>query len=151
MRGVSGAGKSTAVKSLVETFKDKPFAIHSTDTVIEREYGGIEGYRALFEKMHETKNFGALGNAHKMNQKEVWDSCQAGIQNVIVDNTNLQRWEFKPYIQAGENFNYEIIIHNIQYGELTAQELADRNSHDVPVEIIEKMIRKFDSNPNMEY
>lgn len=149
MRGVSGAGKSTKVREIIGELSQNDFAIHSTDSVIEREYGGIEGYRKLFSDMHETKDFTRLGEAHNQNKREARKSMAQGIANVIIDNTNLQKWEFHTYVKIGEEFGYTAVIHNVSYGDLTPEELAERNKHGVPVDIINRMITKFNYDPNM--
>ena len=149
MRGVSGAGKSTKVGEIIKNLSQYDFAIHSTDSVIEREYGGMEGYRKLFNDMHKAKDFTRLGEAHNQNKRDARKSMKQGITNVIIDNTNLQRWEFDTYVKIGEEFGYNAIIHNVSYGDLTAEELAQRNKHGVPADIINKMIIKFNYDPNM--
>jgi predicted kinase len=156
MRGVSGSGKSTATNKLIANvtrnmaYSSNNFSVHSTDTVIEREFGGKEGYSDFFQELNSTGDYGKLGVVHRQNQKEAHESMKNGVRHVIIDNTNLTRREFKPYLKSAEEFEYHVVIHNVEYKPLTAEQLAERNTHNVPLEVIEKMIEKFDRDPQMK-
>lgn len=63
---------------------------------------------------------------------------QKGIEKVVVANTSTTEWEFKGYIELGKKYGYRvhsIIIENRRFGQ---------NTHNVPVETIEKMEKRFD-------
>lgn len=152
MRGVSGSGKSTFIKNNIPD----PKVIHSTDDVIENDIApiitsktGIEGYKALFQHMLYINHYGPLKKAHRLNQENAKKSMDSGVENVVIDNTNLDPWESKPYVEYGLEKGYNIKIHTIPPGNLTAKELADRNVHGVPLEVIEKMLAKLKRNPEI--
>lgn len=134
MRGIPGAGKSTKAKSLV-----REGVIHSTDTVIERK----GDYREFFAKMVETKNFAPLSRAHSTNLKEAIASMKAGVSPVVVDNTNIKMNEAKGYVVAALEMGFSdsnIKFVDVGTGGLTAEGLAGRNTHGVPLEKIEQMM-----------
>jgi predicted kinase len=134
MRGIPGAGKSTKAKSLVGEG-----VIHSTDTVIERK----GDYREFFSKMVETKNFLPLSRAHSSNLKEAIVSMKAGVSPVVVDNTNIKMNESKSYVVAALEMGFSdsnIKFVDVGTGGLTAEALAARNTHGVPLEKIEQMM-----------
>ncbi|MEQ2182602.1 hypothetical protein GOODEAATRI_024037, partial [Goodea atripinnis] len=40
----------------------------------------------------------ALGEAHEWNHKRAREAFERGINPIIIDNTNMQEWEMKPYV-----------------------------------------------------
>jgi predicted kinase len=135
MRGIPGSGKSTKAKELAGT----DGIIHSTDDVIEAQ----GDYREFFEKMITTKDFSPLSKAHSTNLTNLTNSLKSGASPVILDNTNIKQNESKVAVKSALDLGLD--DKNIQFvdigtGGLSAQELADRNTHGVPLEKIESMI-----------
>jgi NEDD4-binding protein 2 len=131
MRGPSGSGKSTLARKLT-----KDGLILSTDDF------WMQGNEYKF-------NPKLLGEAHKWNQERAEKYMSQGISPIIIDNTNLEPWEMKPYVAAAKKYNYEIIIKALPI-ENTPEELAKRNVHNVPLHAIERMISKYDPNLSIE-
>lgn len=134
MRGIPGAGKSTMAESLVEDG-----IIHSTDNVIEAN----GDYRLFFFNMFKTKDFSPLNRMHRQNYDNLIESIKQGISPVILDNTNIKKNEAKNYIKTALELGLDdnnIKIIDIGTGGLTAEELARRNTHGVPLDKIKKMI-----------
>ena len=139
MRGIPGGGKSTKAKQLVGNG-----VIHSTDEVIE----AMGDYREFFEKMIKSGNFGPLSAAHKTNYNNAVASMKSGISPVIIDNTNIRPNEPKNYIEAALNMGYadeNIKFVEIGTGGLSAEELAQRNTHGVPLDKIKAMIQAYNA------
>jgi predicted kinase len=139
MRGISGSGKSTKAKSLVNEG-----VIHSTDDLIESS----GNYREFFASMIESKNFSNLSRMHSKNLLNAKKSMDAGITPIIIDNTNLRANETKAYVTYALESGYadeNIQIVDIGTGGLTANQLAERNSHGVPLEKIEQMVKTHKS------
>ena len=138
MRGVSGGGKSTeAAKRVGEGI------IHSTDTLIEN----AGNYNEFFAKMIESKDFSPLQRMHSQNFKNALASMKEGISPIVIDNTNLKANEPKDIIEAALRHGYD--ENNIEFvdvgtGGLTAEELAARNSHGVPLDKIKMMIETYE-------
>lgn len=134
MRGIPGAGKSTKAKSLVGEG-----IIHSTDTIIER----TGDYSGFFTKMIESKDFTELSRVHSANFNEAVTSMKEGVTPVIVDNTNIKLNEAKNYVKAALTMGYadeNIKFVDVGTAGLTAEVLAERNTHGVPLDKIEQMM-----------
>jgi len=143
MRGISGSGKSTKAKEL-----KGDGVIHSTDDVIS----SMGDYNKFFADMMANKDFSPLQKAHQTNLKNAVNSMKNGISPVIIDNTNLAPWEAKAYVKAALEMGFDdgnIEIVNIGTGGASAEELAKRNTHGVPLDKIKQMIDKYNSNKDI--
>lgn len=144
MRGLPGSGKSTAARNLPGV---APENIFSTDDVIgtDPETGefSMERYSDFFKTMKETRNFGMIGRAHQENQRKAIDAMRRGVSPIVVDNTNVQAWEAKPYVEAALQMGYEVNIVDIGTGGVTVEQLAERNTHGVPQGAIEGMLKRY--------
>lgn len=90
LRGISGAGKSTWVSR------------HAADAAVVSadHYFIVDGeYRFDASKLqeHHGKCFRAF-----------MDAIQSGTVSIVVDNTNIEAWEYSPYVIAAEAFGYEV-------------------------------------------
>ncbi len=140
MCGVPGAGKSTKAKELADGGE-----IYSTDDRIE-EAGD---YNEFFAKMKRTKNFGPLGYMHKLNYKNACGAMDRGVNPIVIDNTNLSPKEARNYVEYALSLGYSddnIRFIDVGIGGATAEELAERNTHGVPLDKIKSMIDKYNSN-----
>jgi predicted kinase len=139
MRGVPGSGKSTLAKKLAEDYRLCGYTceIHSTDN-----YFMVDGeYRF---------NLDLLGTNHVKNQQAVKDAMSRGVEVIIVDNTNLSAKERKKYIDAAVTFNYTTEVHDSTTPwAKNAVECAKRNTHGVPLETIQRMLQKLESDTNV--
>ncbi|XP_038618088.1 NEDD4-binding protein 2-like 1 isoform X3 [Tachyglossus aculeatus] len=126
LRGLPGAGKTSLARQLKRDFPQA--LIFSTDDFFVREDGTYEF------------NPDFLGEAHKWNQERARTAMRNGESPVIIDNTNLQSWEMRPYaVMALEN-NYEVIFREPDTRwKFNVQELARRNIHGVSKEKIRRM------------
>lgn len=128
-RGISGSGKSTLAKSLAP--KENIF---STDDffMIDGEY-----------KFDASQ----LGKYHKMNQNRVEEALKNGVSPIVVDNTNTQGWEIKPYVMLADKYGYivELKEPNTPW-RFDSKELAIKNSHGVPEDSIKRMIDRYQHN-----
>lgn len=135
MRGIPGSGKSTKAKELAGSNG----VIHSTDDVIEAQ----GDYNQFFKDMIDSKDFTPLSRAHSTNLKNLFKSLKDGISPVILDNTNIKQNESKTAVKAALEMGLKddnIKFVDIGTGGLSAQELANRNTHGVPLDKIETMI-----------
>ena len=143
MRGIPSSGKSTKAKELVGEG-----VIHSTDTVIESQ----GDYNKFFQLMFESKDFTPLSRAHSTNLKNVVASLKEGVSPVILDNTNIKQNEPKVAVKAALELG--LADHNIKFVDvgtagLTAEQLAGRNTHGVPLEKIQSMIESHKGQGTM--
>jgi len=126
MRGISGSGKSTLSQQLGEGG-----AIFSTDDffMVNGEY--------QFDRSF-------LGDAHFWNKSRAIEAMEKGVTPIVIDNTHVEAWEAKPYAEAAQSNGYRIEIQESQAPwKFDAEELAKRNSHGVPREIIDDMLKRW--------
>lgn len=139
MRGISGSGKSTAAKSLPGVV---PENIFSTDNLIAST---SEEYSAFFDAMAKAEDWSPLAEKHKELVILITEAMRNGKTPVVLDNMNLAAWESKAVIREAINNGYKVEIVDVGTGGQTAEQLAKRNSHGVPIDAIEKMIDKYES------
>lgn len=130
MRGLPGSGKSFLGKQLAKQAADTK--IYSTDDLfmVNGEY-----------RFNPAK----LGKFHKENQLRVEHAMGKGISLIIVDNTNTQLWEMRPYIKMAKKFGYliECVIPETAWA-FDAEECAKKNTHGVPLDAIKRMLARFE-------
>jgi NEDD4-binding protein 2 len=138
MRGVSGSGKSTRAKEL-----GRGGIVLSSD-----DFFG-PGYAFDKDKVPE---------AHVWNQQRAVEAMQAGISPIVVDNTNTQAWEMRPYVEAAEGFGYRVQIEepttdwwkrfrpNMSEPEkdAVARELASHGKHGVDEKGVRAMLDRWE-------
>jgi len=140
MRGIPGSGKSTKAKEIVGEG-----VIHSTDDLIE----ATGDYRKFFADMVENKDFGPHGKMHSKNFTNAVASMKEGVTPVIVDNTNLKAFEPKGYVEAALDLGFDdknIKFVDIGTAGLDANALFERNTHGVPLDKIEQMMKAHKSS-----
>ena len=135
MRGVSGSGKSTLARELAE--KHEGAVILSTD-----DYFMVEGQYVFEPRM--------IGANHRRNQERARKKMQEKTPCVIIDNTNTQAWEMKPYVLAALELGYQVEIHEPQ--EVGLEEIMRRQAErqdsnkSLPLEVVEKMLARYERN-----
>ncbi|MCJ8740362.1 hypothetical protein PDJAM_G00058070 [Pangasius djambal] len=93
MRGVPGSGKSTLARQI--SASGPSGLILSTDDYFYQK----DGYH--FEPT-------LLGAAHDWNQNRAKKAMLNGHTPVIIDNTNVQAWEMKPYVRVALETGYRV-------------------------------------------
>lgn len=128
MRGLPGSGKSTLARAIAKNRHH----VYSTD-----DYWG-EGYKFDYE---------LLEMAHKWNQERVASALSCGINNIVIDNTNVDTRAIKPYIDMAKKHNYSIILvePNTSF-KWDVNELAKKNRHNVSIDVIQRMKDRYEHN-----
>uniref|UniRef100_W5KW86 NEDD4 binding protein 2-like 2 n=1 Tax=Astyanax mexicanus TaxID=7994 RepID=W5KW86_ASTMX len=130
MRGLPGCGKSTLAKEILSCGPDG--LILSTDDYFFQE----DSY--FFDPT-------LLGNAHDWNQKRARDAMLDRRSPVIIDNTNVQAWEMKPYVTLALECGYRVdFVEPDTRWKCDPTELEKRNTHRVPRDTIAKMLDRFE-------
>lgn len=131
MRGVSGSGKSTLARKLAEECEGS--VILSTD-----DYFMVEGKYVFEPKM--------IGVNHSRNQERARTHMSNGTPCVIIDNTNTQAWEMKPYAEMALEFGYDIEIREPDQVpiEEIMQRQAARSDKNLSREIVERMLARWE-------
>uniref|UniRef100_UPI0037E81BE9 breast cancer type 2 susceptibility protein-like n=1 Tax=Semicossyphus pulcher TaxID=241346 RepID=UPI0037E81BE9 len=129
MRGLPGSGKSTLARELL--CSGPSGLILSTDDYFAHR----DGYR--YEP-------GLLGAAHEWNQRRAKDAMHDGRSPIIIDNTNIQAWEMKPYVKMALERGYKVDFREPNTGwKFDPSELEKRNKHNVPQDKIAQMMDRY--------
>ncbi|XP_072784195.1 NEDD4-binding protein 2 isoform X2 [Taeniopygia guttata] len=130
LRGVPGSGKSYLARNLL---KDNPGGIIlSTDDYFYKH--GQYHYDP-----------GCLGEAHDWNRKRAKEAFEMQISPIIIDNTNIQAWEMKPYVTLAQQFRYEVVFREPDtWWKFKPKELERRNIHGVSKEKIKRMLERYE-------
>jgi len=142
MRGVAGSGKSFIARKLAGS---RGVICSADDSHLDPETGE-------YNWKPERVKF-----SHQECRNKALKCVKNGVPIVIIDNTNIKRWEMfqlKPVILLAIEHNYEIIIKEPDptwYFYKTAfnsEKLFQRNlnTHRVPLETIKKMIEDYVPN-----
>lgn len=137
MRGVSGSGKSTLARELAG--KHEGAVILSTDDLFM-----VEGQYAF--------DPGMLGENHRRNQERARNEMQEKTPCVIIDNTNTQAWEMKPYVLAALELGYEVEIHEppeVSFGELMSRQF-NRMDKTVSEETVRRMLERYEKDVTVQ-
>lgn len=139
MRGVSGSGKSTLARQIAE--QNPGSVIYSTD-----DFFMVDGQYQFDPKR--------LGEFHIKNHQRTHEAMKSGFSCVIVDNTNTQAWEMKPYVLSAVEFGYAVEIHQpepVDFDELMKrQSLRQDQSKSLPAEVVQKMLSRFENDVTVE-
>lgn len=141
MRGLPGSGKSTLarqiVKASLETDDFEPFIFSADDYFV---VNGVYRYDPA-----------RLQDAHRYIQYQASEAMRKAISPVIIDNTNTQLWEMKPYAVRAVQCGYIIrIIEPMTPWAFNDKELARRNIHGVPRVKLKDMLERYEKNISTE-
>ncbi|XP_075608393.1 NEDD4-binding protein 2 [Balearica regulorum gibbericeps] len=130
LRGVPGSGKSYLARTLLE---DNPGGIIlSTDD-----------YFYKHGQYHYDPD--CLGEAHDWNRKRAKEAFERRISPIIIDNTNIQAWEMKPYVTLAQQFKYKVVFREPDtWWKFKPKELERRNIHGVSKERIKRMLERYE-------
>ncbi|RMC14168.1 hypothetical protein DUI87_09258 [Hirundo rustica rustica] len=130
LRGVPGSGKSYLARNLLE---DNPGGIIlSTDD-----------YFYKHGQYHYDPD--CLGEAHDWNRKRAKEAFERRISPIIIDNTNIQAWEMKPYVALAQQFKYKVMFREPDtWWKFNPKELERRNIHGVSKEKIKRMLERYE-------
>ena len=122
IRGLSGVGKSSLAKQIVNNHSNYSTAIHETDSFFYDEQGN---FKIIPSKM---------GEFHQKNFENFSKSIEDNVWVVINSNTNTQLWEYNQYVEKAVEHGYSIMILDLYDGGMTNDELHKRQTHDFPIE-----------------
>ncbi|KAM9286716.1 NEDD4-binding protein 2 isoform 1-T2 [Cariama cristata] len=130
LRGAPGSGKSYLARTLLE---DNPGGIIlSTDD-----------YFYKHGQYHYDPD--CLGEAHDWNRKRAKEAFEMRISPIIIDNTNIEAWEMKPYVILAQQFKYKVMFREPDtWWKFKPKELEKRNIHGVSKEKIRRMLERYE-------
>lgn len=131
MRGLPGSGKSTLARKIAH---NRGVVLSADDFFMTRN----GQYRFDFAKLSE---------AHESTQRKARACVQKSLNPIVIDNTNLQKWEMRPYIHLALKHSYRIeFLEPDTSWKYSCKELARKTTHGVPKFKIEEMLYKFEKN-----
>jgi tRNA uridine 5-carbamoylmethylation protein Kti12 len=135
IRGTSGSGKTTYAKNLVSNFlREKPggtFSIVSADDYFMRD-GNYEF------------NPAELGEAHRQCFGNFMNALNNCVDLVIVDNTNINKYEIAPYLMFASCRRSDYREVEIIRCVATITVAAERNVHGVSLKTIDSMATRME-------
>ncbi|RNA17520.1 NEDD4-binding 2-like 1 [Brachionus plicatilis] len=131
MRGASGSGKSTLSKKL------KP-----------ENFGIIISADSYFINPR-TKTYvfdrNKLNDAHLECKIKATNAMKNFVYPIIIDNTNIKIWEFKPYVKLAVQNNYQIVIIEPRTPwHKDVSQLSLKNKHNVDATLIRRTLADFE-------
>ena len=130
MRGAPGQGKTTTANKLKRKIEEElglKVGIFSTDNIFidaDGEYKFVPF---------------AIGAAHAFEQHEMIMSMKAREYDVyILDNTNLQRWEYLSHLREAMYENFRVFVLDLR------GEKVHKNIHGVPEDKVRMMLENSD-------
>lgn len=128
-RGIPGSGKSTLARDLLRF-----------DAVV----CSADDYHTTPDGRYDWKPE-KVGEAHAWCRGKAEGAMLADARMVVVDNTNIQRWQFASYLRLAERYGY-----TVQYAVPQTPWAWDpvecwrRNTHLVPFETIRRMKEQYE-------
>ena len=126
VRGLPGAGKTTEANKL-----NRPVCVAADDWFM------VDGEYKFDPK--------GLPDAHGWCLDQATQGLQAGLP-VVVHNTFTQRWEMEPYLAAAAAAGLTVDVVSVFDGGCSDEELAERNTHGVPLASIQAMRERWEEN-----
>jgi len=150
LRGPSGSGKSTYIKNKWPKAPNDSALIFSTDSYFlvhppeNDEIAELAGptYRFDASKLRE---------AHSACLCDFVLALHNKVPLIIVDNTFIRLWEIEPYIKIAQLAKAQITVYEFVPDTVAEIRLcADRNIHNVPIDIICRHSFSFEQLPDDE-
>lgn len=126
-RGITWSWKSTFSQTIKSNYEETK--ILSTDN-----YFVNENWEYFFD-------YTKLEENHNKNYEDFIQEIQNKSKIIIIDNTNLNLESYKKYIIEWRKNNYQII--NVEFQTRDISEHLEKNTHNIPIEVIENMMKKF--------
>lgn len=90
-----------------------------------------------------------IGAAHNDCKRRVAYAMAQRHPLVVVHNTFTKYWEMKDYLEMAQQMGYTVKVTHVQVA-LSDLELSQRNTHGVPVEVIQRMRSRWQPYPGEE-
>ena len=124
VRHLPGAGATTLARYLAG-------ANYAADDFFENPCGGYHFDPKQLSRAHDACKSRAL---HTM-------QCRG---DLAVHNTFTEGWELAPYVRMAEDHGYVVVVVDLFDAGMTDGELAERNIHSVPQEVIASMRERWE-------
>lgn len=131
MRGISGSGKTTAALAIAKNLRS--YQIVSADSYFVDPVTGVYDFRPE-----------ELQDAHQKCLDDARRVCEC-LVDVIVDNTNTQKWEYQKYVNCARVYGYTVVlVEPTTPWARDPYECAQRTVHGVPLETIKRQLERME-------
>ena len=87
-----------------------------------------------------------LKDAHEYCQQQATNATRQNIHVIVIDNTNLQHWEMKFYLNLARNHLYlPVVVEPQTTWAMNPSELAVKNVHNISEEVLTYKVRMLNS------
>lgn len=132
LSGVSGSGKTTLANKLAKKEKENCLSVTVLST---------DNFFIVNEKYNWTGEY--ISEAHKWCQGLFYRELYLGTNIIIIDNTNLEEWQFYPYVESLIKHGYEFEIQTPKTAwRNDPEKLVEKNTHGVGISTIKSMLDK---------
>jgi predicted kinase len=139
LKGLPGSGKSTFGRTLSEQCaKDSIKCLTASADDFFMDNGEY--------KFDQSK----IKDAHEECYQKYYHFFRKDINLAIIDNTNLSRWERKRYIKLAQKNLDKIDFIDIIYFPCSVENSFKRNTHNVPLEVIQNMEKRIQQDNSCE-
>lgn len=133
LRGLPGSGKSTYAREVVREV-GAGVILSSDDYFLD----------AAGNYVFDSKK---LKDSHIWNQTRAASAMRAGQRLVIIDNTNVRKWEAKPYVKVAVEYGYNVAFREPPLSWVySLDELMKRDDKKVPRKTMERMQKDWESD-----
>lgn len=141
MRGLPGAGKSTRARNMYGVLTPAAFAGPKCEAVVCSQ----DHYFMDWSTGEYNFNGALIERAAEKCLRQLETQLKRQTPLVVLDNTNSRHWEFADALTMARDNAYDYEFVDIFDGDLTDEELAARNTHGVPVDVIAKMRERWEA------
>lgn len=139
MRGLPGSGKSYLAKLIVEKLIGPSPSNYKNHVFSSDDYFMVRG-KYQYDPAY-------ISYAHAWNQKRVQESAILGVSPIIIDNTNIEIWEMRPYvIDALRNGYFIEVVEPMTPWAKKPKTLFNMNKHKVPLQTLKRMMENYVDN-----
>lgn len=147
IKGLPGSGKSYLADQLVELEDNSTVvAKFSTDNYFMNSVGDYIFDPTKLEVAHKYTHARVRIQVDRYDKRNKF----GGLCVVLVDNTFTQAWECSPYYEIAKDYGWDFELREPETSwKFDVDECYRRNQHNVPLETIKKMLKRWETSGNI--